>query len=99
MIGRESRYANCGTDVYETADGTRVLYLRRRFLPAGEDVPSSRDFETIDRSMRLDTVAALTIGDAQQFWRVCDANDALNPFDLLAENEGRLRVPTGQTIR
>ena len=33
--------------------------------------------------MRLDTIAASTIGDAQQFWRLCDANDALNPFDLV----------------
>ena len=99
MIGRDSRYAATQTAVYETEDGTRVLYLQRRFLPQPGDVPSARDFHTLDRDERLDTVAVAVIGDPQAYWRVCDANGALNPFDLLDETDGHLRVPTGQTIR
>ena len=99
MIERDSRYSTTETAVYETEEGTRVLYLRRRFLPQAMDVPSARDFETLDRRERLDTIAVATIGDPQAYWRVCDANGALNPFELLDETGGRLRVPTGYTIR
>ena len=41
----------------------------------------------------MDLIAARTIGDAEQFWRICDANDAMNPADLTAESGETLRVP------
>ena len=31
---------------------------------------------------RLDLITARTLGDPEQFWRICDANDALDPDDL-----------------
>ena len=31
---------------------------------------------------RLDLITARTLGDPEQFWRVCDANDALDPAEL-----------------
>jgi hypothetical protein len=43
---------------------------------------------------RLDQVASRTLGDPQQFWRLCDANDAMNPFTLLQETSGRLVLPS-----
>jgi hypothetical protein len=42
----------------------------------------------------LDQVAARVLGDSEQFWRLCDANAALNPFDLLDELGYRVRVPS-----
>jgi len=99
MIGRDSRYASTATAVFETVEGTRVLYLRRRFLPQPADVPSGRDYETLDTNERLDTIAVNTIGDPLAYWRVCDANGALDPLELLEETGGQLRVPTGYTIR
>jgi hypothetical protein len=99
MIGKDSRYASAGTAVLETSAGTRILYVRRRFLPQPNEVPSARVFEANDRVQRLDTVAHLAIDDPEAYWRICDANGALNPFELLEETRGRLRVPTGHTIR
>ena len=39
-------------------------------------------------------VAAQALGDAFQFWRICDANEAMNPFDVVAERAGVLRIPS-----
>lgn len=45
---------------------------------------------------RLDLVTHRTLGDSLQFWRICDANDAINPFDLIDPEGQMLRVPTPQ---
>ena len=45
---------------------------------------------------RLDLITARTLGDPEQFWRVCDANDAMDPRELTAETGRALRVPVPQ---
>jgi len=90
----QGRYAGIGTDTFEDEDGTRVLHLRRRILPRGDGIAGRRVFEATHMPERLDLVAALTLGDAFAFWRLCDANDAMNPFDLVAECDGTLRIPS-----
>jgi hypothetical protein len=99
MIARESRYAATSTSVHEAPDGTQVLYLQRRFLPQPDDVPTARIYSAKNREARLDTIAAAVIGEPQAYWRVCDVNGALNPFDLLAECGYHVRVPSGYTVR
>ncbi len=51
---------------------------------------------TVNDGDRLDLITAKTLGDPEQFWRVCDANNAMNPFDLTAEPGRTLRVPVPQ---
>jgi nucleoid-associated protein YgaU len=46
----------------------------------------------VKQSDRLDLIAARTLGDPLLFWRIADANDAMNPFDLLTRRA--LRIPT-----
>ena len=41
---------------------------------------------------RLDTVAALHLGDPEQFWRIADANGAIAPEQLTDEPGRRLRI-------
>jgi hypothetical protein len=36
------------------------------------------------------------LGDSEQFWRVADANNAMNPFDLTAEPGKTIRVAVPQ---
>jgi hypothetical protein len=49
----------------------------------------------VGSSDRLDLITARAIGDPEQFWRVCDANDAMRPDDLLVV--GRLlKIPVPQ---
>jgi hypothetical protein len=41
-------------------------------------------------------LTARALGDPEQFWRICDANNAMYPPDLVAEPGQRLRVPVPQ---
>ena len=91
MFNSKSRYYPLETSSHTTADGRDVVYVRRRFLPRGENLRLLTEVSPVDGD-RLDLIAARTIGDAEQFWRVCDANNAMNPFDLIEPGE-TLRVP------
>jgi len=45
---------------------------------------------------RLDLITARTLSDPEQFWRIADANDAMDPTDLTNEPGSRLRIATPQ---
>lgn len=95
MFEHTSRYYDLETATYTTPDGRVVAYKRRRFLPRGGEMSLLAEV-TVIRGDRLDLIAARTLGDPEQFWRVCDANDAMNPV-ILTEEPGRtLRVPVPQ---
>lgn len=94
MFDFTSRYAKQEIVVYTAPDGREVSYVRRRWLPPGVSlsVLAEVSFQAHDR---LDLLTHRTLGDPLQFWRIADANDALNPFDL--EEVGRLlRIPVPQ---
>jgi hypothetical protein len=95
MFEPTSRYANLETATFVTTDGRKVAYKRRRFLPRGKDLPLLVEV-TVTQSERLDLITARTLGDPEQFWRVCDANDAMNPVELTSEIGRTLRVPVPQ---
>jgi len=95
MFDPTSRYANLEQAALATADGRTVAYVRRRFLPRGETLPLLTTVTVTDGD-RLDLIAARTLGDARQFWRVCDAMDALVPRTLTADPGRALRVPIPQ---
>jgi hypothetical protein len=90
-----SRYYAIETVTLTDARGRVVAYKRRRFLPRGEDMPLLAEV-VVAQGDRLDLITARTLGDPEQFWRIADANDAMNPFDLTAEVGRRLRVPVPQ---
>ena len=92
MFEHTSRYYALETATYAAPDGRVVAYKRRRFLPRGEEMPLLAEV-TVTRGDRLDLIAARTLGDPEQFWRVCDANDAMNPASLMDEPGRTLRVP------
>jgi hypothetical protein len=95
MFDPTSRYYTLPTATYPTADGRRILYKTRRFLPQGASMPLLAEVVVRDND-RMDLITYRTLGDPLQFWRVCDANDALNPFDLTAEPGHTLRIPIPQ---
>ena len=76
---------------YGAPDGDAIPYLKRRLLPRG----NSLDVMTVVQvalGQRLDLLAARLQGDPTQFWRIADANNAMNPFDLMRPPRP-LRVP------
>lgn len=94
MIDAKSRYAGVGHATFEAPDGSQAIYLRRRFLPDPDSLPSFQSVDARAFATRLDLVAARALGDAFLFWRICDANAAMNPFELVSEHDGALRIPS-----
>jgi len=95
MFEPSSRYYVRQTATYTTADGREVTYVRRRFLPQGDSLPLLVEVTVTDGD-RLDLITARTLGDPEQFWRVCDANNAMNPVDVTAASGAILKVPIPQ---
>lgn len=93
-----SRYHGIGTATLRSPDGRGTVYLRRRFLPPPDQ------FEllvahTVAEAERLDNITAEYLGDARQFWLVCDANGAMHPRELTAEIGRVLRITLPEGIR
>ena len=92
MFQYTSRYYTIQTATFVTQKGREVTYVRRRFLPEGEEMVLLEEV-TVDEGDRLDLITARRLGDPEQFWRVCDANNTMNPYNLTATPGRRLRVP------
>jgi len=85
MFDSTSRYYNLPTIKMDSmdADGAirQVTYVQRRIIPSTDgQTPIIEHIVTQDD--RLDNLAARYLGDPLQFWRICDANNALRPNDL-----------------
>ena len=92
MFDETSRYAGLPTAELQLPDGRRVRYALRRFLPRGASLPAVSEIATTDAD-RLDLLAARTLDDPTLYWRICDANDVMNPATVLATPDRRLRIP------
>jgi hypothetical protein len=100
ITSRKSRYAGVTTAVFVESDGTRVQYLQRRFVPQSSDVLELMRLDPARAGMRLDLLAAQLIGDSEQFWRLLDANDGMNPFEFVDETrQVPLRIPHPLAVR
>jgi hypothetical protein len=95
MFEPNSRYYNLETASYVTSEGQTIAYKRRRFLPQGESLTLLVETQ-VKESDRLDLIAQRTLGDSEQFWRVADANNAMNPFELVEKTGSILRAPIPQ---
>jgi nucleoid-associated protein YgaU len=91
----DSRYAAIGNAILVTPEGREITYKKRRFLPRGASLPLLTEVTVTDGD-RLDLIAARTLGQANQGWRIADANDALHPRELL-QPARVLRVPVPQS--
>lgn len=92
MFEESGRYSHLESAELVLPDGRRVRYRRRRFLPQGETLPLLVEVNVTEGD-RLDQIAAHTLGDPEQAWRIADANNAMHPRDLLTEPGRRLRIP------
>ncbi len=96
MFPPTSRYHETEVVKTETAGGREVVYLRRRFAPAPPEAPAVLAEHAVAEGDRLDNVTALYLADPEQFWRVCDANDATRPDELTERVGRRLVIPLPQ---
>ena len=79
MISKRSRYAKLGTVAVPDHTGASVELLALRERPQLDAVLeiSPRPGE------RLDHLAHRYYRDSTKFWRICDASDELDPFDVV----------------
>jgi nucleoid-associated protein YgaU len=81
MFEPTSRYAQIENATMTKENGQVITYKKRRFLPDGEKMNLIQEI-TVSAGDRLDQIAAKVIGDPEQFWRICDANNAMYPPEL-----------------
>ena len=86
-----SRYHDVEIATLELPGGRSIAYLRRRFVPSPEAFAPIRD-HIVRAGERLDHVAAMHLGDPEQFWRIADANGAIAPEELTASAGRRIRI-------
>lgn len=65
-----------------SAPPVAIPFLRRRFLPQVESFATLHEYR-VSAGDRPDLVAARELGDPEGYWRLCDANGAMHPDDLL----------------
>ena len=91
MFEPTSRYESIETVKMTVTDGRDeprvVSYKRRRLIPSGKTMTTLVE-HTVVQDDRLDNLATRYVGDPEQFWRICDANDVLRPAEL-TEGVGR----------
>ena len=95
MFDKTSRYSRVPDVTMKTPEGMQITYKARRMLPQGDTMRTITNV-TLKGEERLDLVAARTLGSPEAFWRICDANDAMNPFDLADQPGQVLRIPMPQ---
>ncbi len=92
-----SRYYLTPTTRLVRADGAEVAYLRRRFIPPPESFALLQEHVVADGD-RLDLLAQKYLGDPEQFWRIADANNAVEPDELTDTAGRRLRITLPEGI-
>jgi len=97
MFPINSRYQGIDTATIETANRKTIIYLRRRFVPSPDRFALLLE-HVVTQGERLDNITAQYLGDPEQFWRVCDANNAMRPDELTETIGRRLRITLPEGI-
>jgi hypothetical protein len=91
MFFKGSRYEKVADATYVDENGTTIRYKRLRLIPP---TPAFGG-HGVSEGERLDTIAYDQYRDAERFWRICDANGALWPDDLL-ETGATIAIPPSE---
>lgn len=92
-----SRYHATPVAEMTMPDGRKVAYLRRRMLPQPGRLVLLQE-HTVADGERSDLIAAHYLGDSEQEWRICDANNVIHPDELTATVGRRLRITLPEGI-
>ena len=92
-----SRYSGIDTAKLTLPDGTPVIYVKRRFVPPPERFAVLQE-HTVTQGDRLDNLAFQFMGDPELFWRICDANGAIRPDELIEGIGRQLRITLPENI-
>jgi hypothetical protein len=96
-VAPTSRYFGIELVRLQTDSGDTLVYLRRRFVPPAERFDLLVEVAIVQGD-RLDNLTAKYLGDPEQFWRLCDANNALQPAELTDTVGRRIRITMPEGI-
>jgi len=87
-----SRYAAVGVTAFHPGGGLpTVPYVRRRLCPPPERFALLYEIGVVEGDRR-DLLAHVHAGDAELWWRLADANGAVDPRELTDTIGRRLRI-------
>ncbi len=86
-----SRYNGVPILTHTFIDGREAPYLSRRFIPHATRF-STLGTHLVIEGDRLDNLSARYLGDPEQYWKLCDANGALRPDELVEAIGRSLRI-------
>jgi hypothetical protein len=98
LFAANSRCAGIGTATLSLPQGKTIIYLLRRFLPLAERFQLLQE-HTVTQGERLDNITAQFMGDPTLFWRLCDANNAMRPEELIETIGRELRITCRKAYR
>ncbi|MBA2715180.1 MAG: hypothetical protein H0U55_16715 [Rubrobacteraceae bacterium] len=89
MFFKGSRYEHVADAEVQDERGRVVRYKKARFIPETE----ARMGHILNQGERLDLISHRYYQDPERFWRICDANLATWPDELVAEAGKTILVP------
>jgi nucleoid-associated protein YgaU len=92
MFFKASRYENVDDHVIRDFKGREVRYKKTRFIEKTE----SKMSHVVCQGDRLDLIAFQYYKDPERFWRICDANLAMWPSDIVAGMGRRILIPPSE---
>lgn len=92
MFFQGSRYEKVDTAQITDGTGQVISYKKVRFIP---DTPAVLG-HTLVQGERLDQISYSFYKDAQRFWRICDANFAMWPDDLVSQANVTILIPPSE---
>ena len=93
MFFQGSRYANVGEHNITDNEGRVIRYKKMRFVNLET---TAQVTHVVGQGERLDHIAHRFYRDPERFWRICDANLALWPDDLIAEAGRIILIPPSE---
>lgn len=92
-----SRYHGVPVKTMTRPDGRTIAYLARRFVPQQDQFQTLQEHSVVEGD-RIDNLAAHYVNDPEQYWRIADANNQLDPQQLTAEIGRRVRITLPEGI-
>ena len=92
MFFKGSRYEKVGEQKLTDDKGRQLRYKEIRFIP--ETKPQMA--HAVLQGERLDHIAQRHYHDPERFWRICDANTAMWPDDLVAKAGHKILIPASE---
>lgn len=92
MFFRKSRYADVDDHYITDQKGRAIRYKKIRIIPETK----ARVAYQVNQGDRLDLIAFKYYRDPERFWRICDANLAMWPEDLVSKPGKKILIPPSE---